>query len=64
MPHTDIAFSSVAVLADRPICPHCDNLMWLVRIVSLGAYMSERTFECPTCEVAQTIDVKQKLETR
>jgi hypothetical protein len=51
MPHTDFALSSMIFLTDRPPCPHCGEKMWLVRILEVGAHLSERKFECSTCEM-------------
>ena len=51
MSYTEFTLTSNA-LTKRPICPHCDSSMWLVRIEHIGANLCERTFKCPTCEMA------------
>jgi hypothetical protein len=49
MPRSDLVLNS-SLLADRPICPHCDMPMWLVKIEHIGPTLSRRTFECPACD--------------
>jgi hypothetical protein len=50
MPHTDFALTSMVFVVDRPRCPSCGEPMWLVRVVQIGSNLSERTFECASCE--------------
>jgi hypothetical protein len=63
MPYADLCFSAASLLTSkRPRCPQCGGEMWLVRLVTVGPQMSERTFECPACEMfpAEKVDVKQE----
>ena len=62
-PQKDITFSTSvgqilllgAVISfecrDRPRCPWCGEPMWLVRVLETGPQLSERRFECATCEM-------------
>ena len=58
MPHSDFALTSMVFVSDRPRCPWCGESMWLARVVSAGSHLSERTFECATCEAAKEIWVE------
>ena len=49
MPRSDLVLNS-SLLADRPICPHCDMPMWLVKIEHIGPTLCRRTFECAACD--------------
>ncbi len=50
MHHIDFAMTSMVFVADRPRCPSCGEPMWLVRVVQTGPHLSERRFECASCE--------------
>jgi transposase-like protein len=50
MHHIDFAMTSMVFVADRPRCPSCGEPMWLVRVVQAGPHLSERRFECASCE--------------
>jgi hypothetical protein len=52
MPHTDFTLNSMVFIGDRPLCPLCGEPMWLVRVHETGPHLSERRFECATCEMA------------
>lgn len=45
---------------DRPSCPKCDLLMWIVRIHPNGPGVDKRTFECPVCDISEKAMVKLK----
>jgi C4-type Zn-finger protein len=59
MPHSDFALTSMVFVADRPRCPSCGEPMWLVRVVETGPHLSERMFECATCEMAKDVRVER-----
>ena len=59
MPHSDFALTSMVFVSDRPRCPWCGKSMWLARVVSVGPHLSERTFECATCEAAKEVLVER-----
>ena len=50
MPHSDFSLNSMVFVADRPRCASCGELMWPVRVAEAGPHLSERKFECPTCD--------------
>jgi len=50
MHRIDFALTSMVFVADRPRCPSCGEPMWLVRVVQTGPHLSERRFECGSCE--------------
>ena len=50
MHRIDFALTSMVFVADRPRCPSCGEPMWLVRVVQTGPHLSERRFECASCE--------------
>ena len=50
MHHIDFAMTSMVFVADRPRCPSCGEPMWLVRVIQTGPHLSERRFECSSCE--------------
>ena len=45
---------------DRPPCPTCGSVMWLVRIQPEGQGIDKGTFECPVCDISETAAVKIK----
>jgi hypothetical protein len=51
MRRTDFALNSMVFIADRPRCPWCGEPMWLIRVLETGSRLSERRFECATCEM-------------
>jgi hypothetical protein len=55
MPHSDIVFTSAALLlADKPPpCVHCGSRMSLIGIKPVGPHLSKRVFECPDCDRAK-----------
>ena len=50
MHRMDFVLTSMVFVADRPRCPSCGEPMWLVRVVQTGPHLSERRFECASCE--------------
>jgi hypothetical protein len=50
MPHTDFCLTSESYFVDRPLCPVCDEEMWLVSIVPVAPDTIKRRFQCPVCE--------------
>jgi hypothetical protein len=49
---------SNSVTMDRPPCPKCGSLMWMVRIQAVGPGVDKRAFECPVCDISETAVVK------
>jgi hypothetical protein len=64
MPRTDLCLSTEALLTERPRCPQCGEEMWLVRLVPITPNTTERTFQCPVCDLfpfpAKATDTKQQ----
>ena len=50
MHRIDFALTSMVFVTDRPRCPSCGEPMWLVRVVQAGPHLSERRFQCASCE--------------
>ena len=48
--------SSNSVTIDRPLCPKCGSVMWLVRIQAEGQGIKKQTFECPVCDLSKNGD--------
>ena len=42
-----------SVKIDRPACPACGSVMWLVRIQPEGQGIDKQTFECPVCDISE-----------
>jgi hypothetical protein len=40
---------------DRPICPKCGSQMWLARVTPEGSERENRAFECPVCDISETL---------
>ena len=55
MPHIDFTLTSMVFVSDPPRCLCCGKSMWLVRFDSAGPHLSERSFECATCEAAKEL---------
>jgi transposase-like protein len=45
--------SSNSVTIDRPLCPKCGSVMWLVRVQAEGQGIDKQTFECPVCDLSK-----------
>jgi hypothetical protein len=45
--HGGLARLSRSVMVDRPPCPKCGSVMWMVRIQPVEPRVDKRTFECP-----------------
>ena len=59
MPYTDFALSSTStLLATKPRCPRCGETMQLVHLEPIPPHTFKRTFECPTCDIANNVDAK------
>jgi transcription elongation factor Elf1 len=37
----------------RPICPNCNEEMWLVHIVHVEAHLDKYSFECAICQKSE-----------
>ena len=60
MPQTDFALTSMVFVTNRPPCPWCGELMWLVRVLQTGPHLSERRFECSACEMGKDVQVESE----
>jgi transposase-like protein len=58
MPLSQSASSNSAI--DRPRCPKCASVMWLVRVQAEGQGIDKQTFECPVCDIS--VNVSEKSE--
>lgn len=47
------AASSISVPIDRPLCPKCGSVMWLVRLRPKGQGIYRQTFGCPVCDISK-----------
>jgi transposase-like protein len=52
--------SSNSVPIDRPLCPKCGSVMWLVRIEPKGQGIDKQTFGCPVCDISKNGVVKSE----
>jgi transposase-like protein len=51
---------SNSVAIDRPACPKCGSVMWLVRVQPERAGIDTQTFACPVCDLSKTAVVTFK----
>jgi hypothetical protein len=48
-------------LAERPVCPHCLERMWLTRVEPERQDHERRIFECPVCAQSDVKIVRFRL---